>query len=190
MPGFERGRNLDKLGLHSQDTAELSFTDVRVPLDNLLGEEGQGFHYLTAKLPQERMSIAISALGEATAALAETLHYVQDRTAFGTSVASFQNTKFVLADIATEIDVAQAYVDRCVDRLILGELSPADAAKAKYHCTELQGRVIDRCLQLHGGFGYMTEYPISRRYADARVTRIYGGTSEIMKSVISKSLGL
>jgi Acyl-CoA dehydrogenases len=190
MPGFERGRNLDKLGLHSQDTAELSFADVRVPVENRLGEEGEGFGYLTAKLPQERTSIAISALAEASAALQETLRYVQDRKAFGTSVASFQNTKFVLADIATEIDVAQAYVDRCVDRLNAGELTPADASKAKYHCTELQGRVIDRCLQLHGGYGYMTEYPISRRYADARITRIYGGTSEIMKSVISKSLGL
>ena len=190
MPGFERGRNLDKLGLHSQDTAELSFSDVRVPVENRLGEEGEGFGYLTAKLPQERTSIAISALAEASAALQETLRYVQDRKAFGTSVASFQNTKFVLADIATEIDVAQAYVDRCVDRLNAGELTPADASKAKYYCTELQGRVIDRCLQLHGGYGYMTEYPISRRYADARITRIYGGTSEIMKSVISKSLGL
>jgi alkylation response protein AidB-like acyl-CoA dehydrogenase len=190
MPGFERGRNLDKLGLHSQDTAELSFTDVRVPVDNLLGEEGEGFRYLTAKLPQERTSIAVSALAEATAAFHETLQYVQDRTAFGTRVAAFQNTKFVLADIATEIEVAQAYVDRCVDRLNSGELTPADASVAKYFATEMQGRVIDRCLQLYGGYGYMTEYPISRRYADARITRIYGGTSEIMKSVISKSLGL
>src|SRR5581483_832405 len=139
---------------------------------------------------QERTSIAVAALAEASAALQETLQYVRDRKAFGTSVASFQNTKFVLADIATEVDVAQAFIDRCVDRLSAGELTPADASKAKYHCTELQGRVIDRCLQLHGGYGYMTEYPISRRYADARVTRIYGGTSEIMKSVISKSLGL
>jgi alkylation response protein AidB-like acyl-CoA dehydrogenase len=190
MAGFERGRNLDKLGLHSQDTAELSFTDVRVPVDNLLGDEGAGFTYLTEKLPQERTSIAIAGVAEATAAFRETLQYVQDRKAFGTSVASFQNTKFVLADIATEIEVAQAYIDRCVDRLNAGELSAADASKAKYYCTELQGRVIDRCLQLHGGYGYMTEYPISRRYADARISRIYGGTSEIMKSVISKSLGL
>ena len=190
MPGFERGRNLDKLGLHSQDTAELSFTDVRVPVENRLGEEGDGFAQLTQKLPQERTSLAVNGVAEATAAFQETLQYVHDRKAFSTSIASFQNTKFVLADIATEIEVAQAYVDRCVDRLNAGELSPADAAKAKYHCTELQGRVIDRCLQLHGGYGYMLEYPIARRYADARVTRIYGGTSEIMKSVISKSLGL
>jgi alkylation response protein AidB-like acyl-CoA dehydrogenase len=190
MPGFERGRNLAKLGMHSQDTAELSFSDVRVPVGNRLGEEGEGFRYLTAKLPQERTSIAIAGVAEATAAFSETLRYVQGRKAFGTSVGSFQNTKFVLADIATEIDVAQAYVDRCVDRLNSGELTPADASKAKYFCTELQGRVVDRCLQLYGGYGYMTEYPISRRYADARVTRIYGGTSEIMKSVISRSLGL
>jgi len=190
MPGFERGRNLDKLGLHSQDTAELYFSEVRVPVGNRLGEEGEGFRYLTEKLPQERTSIAISALAEAAAALQETLRYVQERKAFGTSIGSFQNTKFVLAEVATEVDVAQAFVDHCVDRLSAGELTPADASKAKLHCTELQGRVVDRCLQLHGGYGYMTEYPISRRYADARITRIYGGTSEIMKSVISKSLGL
>jgi alkylation response protein AidB-like acyl-CoA dehydrogenase len=190
MAGFERGRNLDKLGMHSQDTAELSFTDVRVPVENRLGEEGQGFSYLSAKLPQERISIAIAGVAEASAAFEETLTYVKDRKAFGTSVGSFQNTKFVLADIATEIDVAQAYVDRCVDRLSEGELSAADASKAKYFCTELQGRVVDRCLQLHGGYGSMSEYPISRRYADARITRIYGGTSEIMKTVISKSIGL
>jgi alkylation response protein AidB-like acyl-CoA dehydrogenase len=190
MPGFERGRNLDKLGLHSQDTAELSFTDVRVPAANRLGDEGAGFTYLTDKLPQERVSIAVNGVGEARAAFDETVRYVQDRKAFGTNIAAFQNTKFVLADLITEIDVAQAFLDRCVDRLNAGELSAADAAKAKYYCTELQGRVIDRCLQLHGGYGYMTEYPIARRYADARVTRIYGGTSEIMKSVISKSIGL
>ncbi|MEO9140457.1 MAG: acyl-CoA dehydrogenase family protein [Jatrophihabitans sp.] len=190
MDGFERGRNLDKLGLHSQDTAELSFTDVRVPASNLLGEEGEGFGYLSAKLPQERTSIAVSGVAEAHAAFIETVQYVQDRKAFTKNIAAFQNTKFVLADIATEIDVAQAYVDRCVDRLNTGDLSAADASKAKYFGTELQGRVVDQCLQLHGGYGYMSEYPISRRYADARVTRIYGGTSEIMKSVISKSLGL
>ena len=190
MPGFERGRNLDKLGLHSQDTAELSFTDVRVPVANLLGAEGEGFAQLVKKLPQERMSIAVSAVAEAQAAFDNTLRYVQDRKAFGTTIGSFQNTKFVLAEIATEIDVAQAFIDRCVERLNDGELDAADAAKAKWWCTELQGRVIDRCLQLHGGYGYMTEYPVSRAYADARVTRIYGGSTEIMKGVISKSLGL
>jgi alkylation response protein AidB-like acyl-CoA dehydrogenase len=190
MPGFERGRNLDKLGLHAQDTAELSFIDVRVPAANLLGDEGSGFAQLTAKLPQERTSLAISALAEARAALEMTLRYVSERKAFGTTIGSFQNTKFVLAEIATEIDVAQAFVDQCVDRLGEGALSAADAAKAKWWCTELQGRAVDRCLQLHGGYGYMSEYPISRAYADARVTRIYGGSTEIMKSVISKSLGL
>ena len=190
MPGFERGRNLDKLGLHSQDTAELSFSDVPVPVANLLGAEGDGFAQLTGKLPQERTSIAISALAEARAAFEETLTYVKDRKAFGTSISSFQNTKFALAEMITEIDIAQAWLDQCVDRLNGGTLSTADASKAKLWCTELQGRVVDRCLQLHGGYGYMTEYPISRRYADARITRIYGGASEIMKSVISRSLGL
>jgi alkylation response protein AidB-like acyl-CoA dehydrogenase len=190
MPGFERGRNLDKLGLHSQDTAELSFTDVRVPVANLLGEQGTGFAQLTQKLPQERMSIAVAAVAESRAAFENTLAYVQDRKAFGKTIGSFQNTKFVLAEVATEVDVAQAFIDRCVDRLNDGELTPADAAKAKWWTTELQGRVIDKCLQLHGGYGYMTEYAISRAYADARVTRIYGGSTEIMKGVVSKSLGL
>jgi len=190
LSGFERGRNLDKLGLHSQDTAELSFSDVRVPVANLLGSEGEGFAQLVKKLPQERMSIAASAVAESQAAFDNTLRYVQDRKAFGTTIGSFQNTKFVLAEIATEIDVAQAFIDRCVDRLNDGELDAADAAKAKWWCTELQGRVIDRCLQLHGGYGYMTEYAVSRAYADARVTRIYGGSTEIMKGVVSKSLGL
>jgi alkylation response protein AidB-like acyl-CoA dehydrogenase len=190
MAGFERGRNLDKLGLHSQDTAELSFTDVRVPVANLLGTEGEGFAQLVKKLPQERMSIAVSAVAEARAAFDNTLRYVQERKAFSTTIGSFQNTKFVLAEIVTEIDIAQTFVDRCVDLLNAGELDVADAAKAKWWCTELQGRVIDRCLQLHGGYGYMTEYPVSRAYADARVTRIYGGTTEIMKGVVSKSLGL
>ncbi|MDT4939184.1 MAG: acyl-CoA dehydrogenase [Pseudonocardiales bacterium] len=190
MAGFERGRNLDKLGMHSQDTAELSFSDVRVPVENLLGDEGSGFAQLTQKLPQERMSIAVNGVSESRAAFEETLRYVQDRKAFGKQIGSFQNTKFVLAEVVTEIDIAQAFVDRCVDLLNAGELDAADAAKAKWWCTELQGRVIDKCLQLHGGYGYMSEYPIARRYADARVTRIYGGTTEIMKGVISKSLGL
>jgi alkylation response protein AidB-like acyl-CoA dehydrogenase len=190
MDGFDRGRNLDKLGLHSQDTAELSFSDVRVPVENLLGVENDGFLQLVKKLPQERMSIAVGAVAEAQGAFEETLRYVQDRKAFGTTIGSFQNTKFVLAEIATEIDVAQAFVDRCIDRLNDGELSAEDAAKAKWWSTELQGRVIDRCLQLHGGWGYMTEYAVSRRYADARVTRLYGGTTEIMKGVIARSLGL
>jgi len=190
MPGFERGRNLQKIGMHSQDTAELSFTDVRVPLANLLGEENEGFFQLVAKLPQERMSIAVAGVAEARAAFENTLRYVQERRAFGQPVGSFQHSRFVLAEIATEIDVTQTFIDRCVDDLNDGELSAPDAAKAKWWATELQGRVVDRCLQLHGGYGYMLEYPVARAFTDARVTRIYGGTTEIMKDVIGKSLGL
>ncbi len=190
MPGFERGRNLQKVGMHSQDTAELSFSDVRVPLANLLGEENRGFFQLVAKLPQERMSIAVAGVAEARASFENTLRYVQERRAFGQAVGSFQNSRFVLAEIATEIDVAQTFIDRCVDDLNAGDLSPEDAAKAKWWATELQGRVVDRCVQLHGGYGYMLEYPIARAFTDARVTRIYGGTTEIMKDVIGKSLGL
>jgi alkylation response protein AidB-like acyl-CoA dehydrogenase len=190
MPGFERGRNLQKIGMHSQDTAELSFTDVRVPLANLLGEENQGFFQLVAKLPQERMSIAVAGVAEARAAFENTLRYVQERRAFGQPIGSFQHSRFVLAEIATELDVTQTFIDRCVDDLNAGELSAPDAAKAKWWATELQGRVVDRCLQLHGGYGYMLEYPVARAFTDARVTRIYGGTTEIMKDVIGKSLGL
>jgi alkylation response protein AidB-like acyl-CoA dehydrogenase len=190
MPGFERGRNLQKVGMHSQDTAELSFTEVRVPLANLLGEENQGFFQLVAKLPQERMSIAVAGVAEARAAFENTLRYVQERRAFGQPIGSFQHSRFVLAEIATEIDVAQTFVDRCVDDLNSGELSAPDAAKAKWWATELQGRVVDRCVQLHGGYGYMLEYPVARAFTDARVSRIYGGTTEIMKDVIGKSLGL
>jgi alkylation response protein AidB-like acyl-CoA dehydrogenase len=190
MPGFERGRNLQKIGMHSQDTAELSFTDVRVPLANLLGEENQGFFQLVAKLPQERMSIAVAGVAEARAALENTLRYVQERRAFGQPIGSFQHSRFVLAEIATEIDVTQTFIDRCVDDLNAGELSAPDAAKAKWWATELQGRVADKCLQLHGGYGYMQEYPIARAYADARVTRIYGGATEIMKEIIGRSLKL
>ncbi len=190
MPGFERGRNLDKLGMHSQDTAELSFTDVRVPKANVLGEVGGGFLALVANLPQERMSIAISGVAGARAALDWTISYVRERKAFGKSIGSQQNTRFVLAEVATEVDVAQAYLDRCVDALLIGDLTAEDAAKAKWWATELQGRAVDRCLQLHGGYGYMLEYPIARAYADARVTRIYGGATEIMKEIIGKSLKL
>jgi alkylation response protein AidB-like acyl-CoA dehydrogenase len=190
MPGFERGRNLDKLGMHAQDTAELSFADVRVPVSNRLGAENEGFMLLTGKLPQERLSIAVSALAEARAAFEETLSYVKNRKAFGTTLGSLQNTKFTLAEIATEIDVTQVFIDQCVDRLNADDLSVTNAAQAKWWATELQGRTVDRCLQLHGGYGYMSEYTISRRYADARITRIYGGATEVMKSVVSKSLGL
>jgi alkylation response protein AidB-like acyl-CoA dehydrogenase len=190
MPGFERGRNLQKVGMHSQDTAELSFIDVRVPLANLLGEENRGFFQLVAKLPQERMSIAVAGVAETRAAFENTLRYVQERRAFGQPIGSFQHSRFVLAEIATEIDVAQTFVDRCVDDLNTGELAADDAAKAKWWTTELQGRVVDRCVQLHGGYGYMLEYPVARAFTDARVSRIYGGTTEIMKDVIGKSLGL
>jgi len=190
MPGFERGRNLDKIGLHSQDTAELSFTDVRVPKENILGEMNEGFIYLVSNLAQERMSIAVAGVAGARASLGWTIDYVRSRKAFGASIGSFQNTRFALAEVATEVDVTQAYVDTCIDALIDGDLAPDDAAKAKWWATELQGRVADKCLQLHGGYGFMTEYPIARAYADARVTRIYGGTTEIMKDIIGKALEL
>jgi len=189
-PGFERGRNLDKIGLHSQDTAELFFNYVRVPVANLLGEEGKGFGYLGFNLAQERLSIAVTGVASARAALTWTVDYVKERRAFGQPIAAFQNTKFVLAEVKTEIDIAQAYVNQCVLKLNDAELTQAEAAQAKLWCTELQQRSIDRCLQLYGGYGYMTEYPIARAYADARVTSIYGGTSEVMKTIIAKSLGL
>ena len=190
MPGFERGRNLEKLGLHSQDTAELFFTDVAVPRANLLGEEGQGFFQLVHNLPQERLSIAASGVAAARAAMGWTLDYVTQRTAFGQPIGSFQNSRFVMAEIATEVEIAQVFVDRCVLALNAGELTAEEAAMAKWWCTELQKRVVDRALQLHGGYGYMLEYPIARAYADARITTIYGGTTEIMKEIIGRSLGL
>jgi alkylation response protein AidB-like acyl-CoA dehydrogenase len=189
-PGFSVGRNLEKLGLKAQDTTELFFRDVRVPADNLLGEEGSAFRYLLHNLPQERLTIAVAALGSAAAALTLTVDYVTQRNVFGQPVSSFQNTKFVLADCATRIEAGQALVDRALDAHNAGELTVADAAKAKLFCTELQAKVVDECLQLHGGYGYMLEYPIARLYADARVTRIYGGTNEIIKTIISKDLGL
>jgi len=188
--GFERGRNLEKIGQHSQDTAELSFADVRVPVENLLGEEGQGFRYLVSNLPQERLSIGASAVAAAEAALGWTLDYVHERKAFDQPIGSFQNSRFVLAEIRTETEIARTYVDRCAQALNAGQLTPEDAAMAKWWCTDLQGRVVDRCLQLFGGYGYMVEYPIARAYADARVTRIYGGTNEIMKEIVGRSMGL
>jgi alkylation response protein AidB-like acyl-CoA dehydrogenase len=190
MDGFTRGRNLEKLGMHSQDTAELFFADVRVPAENLLGDEGQGFRYMTSNLAQERLSIALTGVGAARGALDWTIDYVKQRTAFGQPIGTFQNTRFALAEMATEIELATAFCDQAVLALNDGELSPSDAAMAKWWATELQGRVIDRCVQLHGGYGYMLEYPIARAYADARVTRIYGGTTEIMKEIIGRSLGL
>jgi len=190
MAGFERGRNLDKIGMHSQDTAELFFNDVDVPMANLIGEEGRAFHYLTSNLAQERLSIAISGVAVARACVGWTVDYVKERKAFGKSISQFQNTKFVLAEQRTEVDVAQAFVDQCILALNEGTLTAPQAAQAKYWCTELQKRVADKCLQLFGGYGYMTEYPIARAYADARVTSIYGGTTEVMKSIIAKDMDL
>jgi len=190
MPGFTRGRMLDKIGLKAQDTVELSFADVIVPVANRLGEEGTAFGYLGVNLAQERVAIAVGSVAQARAALDLTIEYVSRRRVFGQAVSSFQNTKFELAAMATEIEAGQALLDKGIAELVAGELSPADAAMVKLFCTELQGRVVDRCLQLFGGFGYINESGIARLYADARVTRIYGGTSEVMKSIISKSLGL
>ena len=190
MEGFERGRNLEKIGQHSQDTAELFFHDLRVPVANLLGEEGQGFRYLVSNLAQERLSIAIGALGAARAGLAATIAYVRERTAFGQPIGSFQSSRFELAECHADVEVTQAYLDRCVAALVAAELTPEDAAIAKWSATEVQGRVLDRCVQLHGGYGYMAEYPIARAWADARVTRIFGGTNEIMKEIVGRSLGL
>ncbi|MES5817686.1 acyl-CoA dehydrogenase family protein [Streptomyces sp. RG80] len=190
MPGFTRGRVLDKMGIKVQDTVELAFHDVRVPVANRLGEEGAAFGYLGHNLPQERMTVAVGSVAQARAALDVTADYVRERQVFGRPVASFQNTKFELAAVSTEIEAAQAMLDRAVLELVAGELSGADAARVKLFCTEMQARAVDRCLQLFGGYGYMAEHPISRLYADARITRIYAGTSEVMKVIIAKSLGL
>jgi long-chain-acyl-CoA dehydrogenase len=190
MQGFTRGRNLEKLGTHSQDTAELFFDDVFVPDDNLLGEEGQGFRYLMLNLAQERLAIAVTAAAGAQGALDRTLAYVKERRAFGRPVGSFQNSRFRLAACHAEMQVTQAHVDSAIARHVDGSLSPEDAAIAKYWATESQGRIVDACLQLHGGYGYMLEYPIARAYADARVNRIYGGTNEIMLEIVGRSLGL
>jgi alkylation response protein AidB-like acyl-CoA dehydrogenase len=189
-PGFSRGRNLSKLGQHAQDTAELFFEDARVPVGNLIGDLGQGFRHMTHNLAQERLSIAVGAVAAARGALERTLEYVTERTAFGRPVGTFQNSRFELAKAATEVEVAQAFVDRCLEAAVAGTLTAEHAAMAKYWCSEAQGRVIDACLQMHGGYGYMLEYQIARDYADARISRIYGGTSEIMREVIGRSLGL
>ncbi|MFI2557068.1 acyl-CoA dehydrogenase family protein [Nocardia farcinica] len=190
MPGFEKGRVLEKMGCKVQDTVELAFDDVRVPIANRLGEEGRAFAYLGHNLAQERMTVAVGSVAQARAALTATIDYVTQRKAFGTPVASFQNTKFELASMSTEIEAAQALVDKAVMELVNGRLSGADAARAKLFATEVQGRVVDRCLQLFGGYGYMMEYPIARLYTDARVARIYAGTSEVMKMIVAKSLGV
>ncbi|UTI63640.1 acyl-CoA dehydrogenase family protein [Paraconexibacter antarcticus] len=189
-PGFTRGRNLEKLGQHAQDTAELFFDDALVPHENLLGAEGSAFHQLTHNLAQERLSIAIGSVASAKGTLQRTLAYVKDRHAFGRPIGTFQNSRFVMAGCRTEVEVAQAFVDRCVQAHVEGRLGVDEAAMAKYWCSEMQGRVVDQCLQLHGGYGYMLEYPVARDYADARISRIYGGTTEIMKEVIGRAMGL
>ena len=186
--GFARGRNLDKIGLKAQDTSELFFDEVRVPITNLLGEENQGFRYLMQELPQERLLIAISAVTVIEAALEWTIAYTRGRQAFGRAIADFQNTRFRLAEVKTEAHVARVFLNDCLARHLRGELDVPTAAMAKWWLTELMGKVVDTCLQLHGGYGYMTEYPIARAYADARVHRIYGGTTEIMKEIVARSL--
>lgn len=190
MPGFERGRNLDKLGLKAQDTAELSFTDVRVPAANLLGQEGMGFIQLMQNLPQERLSIAVMAAAAMQSCLDNTIQYVRDRKAFGKPIGAQQNTRFVLAELATKTTAVRVLIDKFIDDLNEGKLSAEDAAMAKWWSTEEQVDLIDRCLQLHGGYGYMREYPIAQAYLDARVQTIYGGTTEIMKEIIGRSLKL
>ena len=190
LPGYTVGRKLDKLGLRVSDTAELAFNDVKVPAEDLLGEEHKGFSYLGQNLPQERLAIAHGAYAQAAAAVEFAKRYTQERQVFGMAVASFQNTKFELAACKAEVDAAQAVADRALEAHDAGELTAAEAASAKLFCTEAASRVIDRCLQLHGGYGYINEYPIARLYADNRVNRIYGGTSEVMKTIIAKDMGL
>ena len=190
MEGFERGRNLKKMGLKSQDTAELFFTNVKVPKENLLGEWNKGFYHLMHFLAEERLLGAVGYNAAAEAAFEITMDYIQERKAFGRTIADFQNTRFKMADMRTEIDIAQAYIDQCVVEHNEGNLSADDAAKAKLFCSELEGRVMDACVQLHGGAGYMDEYPICRMYLNARVSRIYAGSSEIMRELIARSIGL
>ncbi|MFE4974512.1 acyl-CoA dehydrogenase family protein [Kitasatospora sp. NPDC056651] len=190
MAGFERGRKLDKIGMRAQDTAELFFDDVRVPAANLLGRPGRGFLHLADNLPQERLGIAAYAVAGAETAFAHTLAHCRTRTAFGQPIGSFQHIRFELAEMATELEIARTYVDRCVERHNAGRLDEVGAAKAKWWATDLQRRVLDRCVQLHGGYGFMREYPVARAYVDTRVHPIYGGTNEIMKEIIGRSLGV
>jgi alkylation response protein AidB-like acyl-CoA dehydrogenase len=190
MDGFRRGRNLDKIGLHANDTAELFFEDVRVPVDNLLGEEGKGFIHLMNNLPQERLSLTVGAIAQAQVYFDWTLEYVKERQAFGQPIGSFQTVKHKMAEMRTELDIAQTYVDAQLMAHTRGELSAEDAAKSKWWVTELQNSIVTRCLQMFGGWGYMEEYPIARAFRDARVQTIYGGTTEVMKEIIGKSLGL
>ena len=190
MEGFNRGRKLDKVGLKAQDTAELSFEDVKVPIANLLGEEGKGFSYLMRQLAQERLSIGVSAVAACETALDITLEYCKERTAFGQPIGSFQNSRFKLAEMKTEIEIARVFIDRCIEDLNDGDLTPETAAMAKWWTSDLQKRVVDQCVQLHGGYGYILEYPIARAYLDARVQSIYAGTNEIMKEIIGRSMGI
>ena len=189
MEGFERGRNLEKMGLHAQDTAELYFKDVKVPVENLLGEEGRGFYYLMHNLPQERLSIAISAQAGAERILDDTIAYCQERTAFGKPIGKFQNSRFKLAEMKTEITIGRAFVDRCIDLLTKKELSTEEASMAKWWISDMGKRISDECVQLHGGYGYMTEYAVSKFYMDMRIHPIYGGTNEIMKEIIGRGMG-
>ena len=186
--GFSKGRNLHKIGMKAQDTSELFFEDVRVPRSNLLGQEGMGFVYLMQELPQERLSVALNAIANSEAALEWTKEYVKERQAFGKSISKFQNTRFKLAEMDTEITIARTFIDRCLELHVQGKLDVPTAAKAKYWTTDLQCKVMDECLQLHGGYGYMLEYPIARAWADARVQRIYAGTNEIMKEIIARAM--
>jgi alkylation response protein AidB-like acyl-CoA dehydrogenase len=190
MVGFTRGRNLDKIGMHAQDTSELFFADVRVPVENLLGEENQGFYVMMSNLAQERLSMAIAAVACSQAIIDKTIEYVQSRTAFGKRIAEFQNTRFVLAELSTEVQIARVFVDRCLADTLDGSLAAEDAAMAKWWTTELQSRVADRCLQLHGGWGYMNEYFVARAWRDTRSQTIGGGSTEIMKEIVARSLGL
>jgi acyl-CoA dehydrogenase len=190
MPGFERGQRLKKIGLLGQDTSELFFSDVRVPRANLLGQEGRGFYHLMENLALERLSIVIASLAQARKLLEDTLTYVKDRSAFGTPIGSFQANRFTLAELATELDIAQVYVDECVRSAMAGTLTGVQAAKAKWWVTELATRTSDRCMQLFGGYGYMTEYPIAKAWVDMRIQTIFGGTTEIMKEIIGRDLGL
>lgn len=190
MDGFKRGRKLDKMGLKSQDTAELYFEDVQVPTLNLLGQEGRGFYYLMSQLAQERLSVGISAIAACETALEWTLEYCKERTAFGQRIGSFQNSRFKLAEMKTEIQIGRVFIDRCIEELNARTLTPETAAMAKWWASDLQKRVMDQCVQLFGGYGYMLEYPIARAYLDARVQSIYAGTNEIMKEIIGRSLGV
>ena len=187
-PGFARGRNLEKIGMHAQDTSELFFDEVRVPASNLLGAEGKGFGYLMSQLPQERLLVAIGAVAAAESAIKWTLDYVRDRQAFGAPLAEKQHVRFALTEAHTEVTVGRTFLDHCIALHLEGKLDTATASMAKYWLSDMQNRVIDACLQLHGGYGYMWEYPIARAWADARVQRIYGGSNEIMKEIIARKL--